>query len=126
MTSGRAHFFGVHLCVVCNITSTTVSCIMDTLSLPCQGLLVYSLHESLTKSHFHLFKKSQGCQKIIDKNELHWSDKRFSIEIAAIMSGVGLFIVLDDCTDNRLRSLHTGSYNFKMIMKHSANCPISC
>lgn len=56
-----------------------------------------------------------------------WSDKRFSIEIAAILFGVGLYIVLlDDCTDNRLRSLHTGSYNFKMIMKHSANCPILC
>lgn len=47
-----------------------------------------------------------------------WSDKRFSIEIAAISFGVGLYIVLDDCTDNRLRSLHTGKYNFKMIMKH--------
>lgn len=67
-----------------------------------------------------LLKKSQGCQKISDKNEPHWSDKRFSIGIAAILFGVGLYIVLpvDDCTDNRLRSLHTGSYNFKMIMKH--------
>lgn len=65
-----------------------------------------------------LLKKSQSCQKISDKNEPHWSDKRFSIEIAAILFRVGLYIVLDDCTDNRLRSLHTGSYNFKMIMKH--------
>lgn len=73
-----------------------------------------------------LLKKSQGCQKISDKNEPHCSGKRFSIEIAAILFGVGLYIVLDDYTDNRLRSLHTGSYNFKMIMKHWANCPISC
>lgn len=43
-----------------------------------------------------------------------------------ISRSIGLYIVLDDCTDNRLRSLHTGSYNFKMIMKHSANCPILC
>lgn len=88
----QGSFFGVHHCVVRNNTSTTVGCIMDTPSLPCQGLLVYSLHESLTKSHFHLFKKSQGCQKIIDKNELRWSDKRFSIEIAAILFAWGWFV----------------------------------
>lgn len=61
------------------------------------------------KKLFLLFCLKKSYFKISDKNELYWFDKRLFIEIVVILFGVSLYIVLDDCIDNRLRSLYIGS-----------------